>query len=157
MPLTPDILKEKLLDYWLGPSAGAAGSPVESGDRFARAVTEWFALGLAGPFPCATALARKAQLAGQAATALQAGLAPLAGAQLAQAVAAYMAGHAFGPGVSQMPMTAAVAQVALGAVFADLDATADVRAERIALTCQTMALSTLVVFPPVLSPPLPVL
>ncbi len=157
MPLAPDLLKDNLLNYWLGPDAGAAATPAEAGDRFARAVVEWFALGMAGPFPCATAVARKSQLAGQATTALQAGLAPLAGMQLAQAVSAYMTGQAFGAGISGTPITTGVAQIALGAVFADLDATAEVRAERIALVCQGMALSTLVTFPPVVSPPLPIL
>lgn len=157
MPLNPIALADALRSQWLEPAGGFPGNVQESGDSFAAAVAPWFATGMAGAFPCSTALARQSQLGGQAATALAAGLAPVAGAQLALALVTYMAGQSFGPGISNPPAAATPAQIAFAAVFADMEADAKARAERIALGAWAMALSTIVVFPPVISPPVPVL
>jgi hypothetical protein len=157
MPLNPVALAESLKSQWLEPPGGFPANVQESGDRFAACVAPWFATSMAAAFPCATAVVRQSQLAGQSAAALGAGLAPLAGAQLALALVAYMAGQSFGAGISNPPAAAAPAQAAFAAVFADMEADAAARAQRIALATWAMALSTIVVFPPVISPPVPVL
>ena len=153
--LLPDVLKDALLERWLEPDSGFPATPAESGQRFAEAVSGWFALAMAGAFPCATAQARQGQLASQAATALMAALPPAAGMQLAMAVASYYSGQSFGAGTASFPLASSAVAVAFGAVFADLGSDAETRAERIALGCHVLALSTLVVFPAPL-PPLPV-
>lgn len=157
MPLLPTQLATRLEDDWLAADGGSfPGSVQESGQRFATAVATWFAAAMAGPFPCATAQARQPQLASAAAGALAAGLPPLAGMQLAQAVGAYMTGQVFGAGTAAAPVALPAAIAGFGAVFADLDQTAEERARLLAVGCWTLALSTIVAFPAPL-PPLPVL
>lgn len=158
MVLIPPALAADLYEGWLGGDGGNyPASVVESGDRFAHAVSGWFSAATAGAFPCATASARRPQLAGSAAMALQAGAPPLAGQQLAVAVVGYMTGQVFGAGIASPPAAAAAAQAAFAAVFANPDLETDDRATLIATGVYTLAVSTLVVFPPVVSPPLPVL
>lgn len=154
--LLPDVLSESLLDRFMPSGGGFPSTPVESGQRFAGAVADWFTLAMAGPFPCATAKAREAQLAGQATAALMAALPPAAGAQLALAVASYMAGQVFGAGTASYPLAGSAVAIAFGAVFADLTMSDEDRAQRMAEGCLVLAVSTLVVFPPPL-PTLPVL
>ena len=154
MPLLPSLLEKSLLEQWLAADPFPS-SPAESGRRIATAVSQWFALAMAGPFPCATAMARQSQLSGQATTALMSGLSPAAGSQLAMAVASYYSGQVFGPGTASFPTASAAATAAFAAVFADLESDGEERAERLALGCTVLALSTLVVFPPPM-PPMPV-
>jgi hypothetical protein len=157
MALVPSALSSSLASSWLvAPGGGYPGSATESADRFATAVSSWFAAATAGPFPCTTATARKSQLQGQAASALQAQDPQLAATQLALALMAYMTGQVFGAGVASPPTATSAAQAAIGGVFADLDADLQGRADRIAQGVHTMAISTIVVFPPVVSPPTPV-
>ena len=157
MPLSPSMLATSLESGWLVAEGGDfPSSPVESGDRFAGAVADWFALGMAGPFPCGTASARRPQLATSAAGAFQAGDPTLAGMQLALGLTGYMAGQVFGPGVASPPTAAGAAQAAIAAAFASLDAPPSARANQIAGGVQVLAVSTIVVFPPVVSPPVPV-
>lgn len=147
MPLVPTVLQNDLLERWLvEDSSRFPASNVESGQRFASCVASWFTLGVALGFPCTTALARESQLAGDAANALAAGLAPAAGVQLATAVANYITGQSFGTGVAAAPVATPAVQLAFGAVFADLQASREDRAERIALGCLTLAVSTTVAF-----------
>lgn len=154
--LVPTLLTEALLATWL-PEDGHPPAATVSGQRFAQAVSAWFATATAGPFPCATALARSGQLGASAGSALQAGTAPAAGAMLATALVSYLTGQVFGPGTAGAPLAAPVAQVGLAAVFADLDADREDRAAQVTTAVYTLALSTVVVFPPVVSPPVPVM
>jgi hypothetical protein len=154
--LVPSVLEDSLRKDWLvEPGGSFPSSPPESGQRFARAVALWFSTATAGVFPCATALARQGQLAGQATAALSAGAPPAVGSQLATAVAGYMAGQAFGAGTAAMPAAVAAVAPAFAAVFSNLTLELPDRARLIALGCYALALSTIVVFPPPL-PPLPV-
>src|SRR5262245_37485654 len=130
MPLVPSTLASSLQADWLAHDGGGfADSVSQSGDRFAQAVSTWFSTAMAATFPCATASARKGQLAVLATAALQVGQAPLAGLQLAMAVVAYLTGQVFGPGVASPPTAAAVAQSAFASVFADLDLAVGSRAD----------------------------
>ncbi len=147
MPLLIPMLKQSLLEQWLEPDSFPA-STAESGQRFASAVASWFSLGMAGPFPCSTALARQGQLGTAAAAALAAGAPPSAGSQLSMAVSSYYSGQLFGAGTAGFPAASGAVAPLMGAVFSDLTANAEQRAERIATACQLLALSTLVVFPP---------
>lgn len=157
MALVPTALASSLETQWLRPpGAEYPGTVTESGDSFAGAVASWFAAATAGAFPCATAMARRSQLAGTAAAALQVGNASLAGTQLALAVAGYMAGQSFGAGVASAPVAVSAGQSAFGSVFANLDMPNSARANTIAGAIHAMALSTVVVFPPVVSPPTPI-
>ena len=157
MVLVPTVLASSLETSWLVPQGQEYPSSVtESGDKFAAAVSSWFASATAGPFPCATAAARRSQLAAAATGALQAGSAPLAGAQLALAVMSYMAGQSFGAGVASPPAAVSAGQSAITSVFGNLDLPDSARANTIAGGIHAMALSTIVVFPPVISPPTPV-
>jgi hypothetical protein len=157
VPLVPTILASSLESDWLTHEGGGyADSAAQSGDRFAQAVSSWFANATAGPFPCSTASARKGQLAAAAAAALQAGQAALAGMQLALGLVAYMAGQAFGAGVASPPVAAGVAQSTITSVFSNLDLSVSGRANQIASATHTLALSTIVIFPPPISPPTPV-
>jgi hypothetical protein len=157
MALVASALSSSLASTWLVAEGGSyPSSPAESADHFAGAVATWFAAATAGPFPCTTATARRAQLQGQAAAAFQARDPQLAAAQLALALMAYMTGQVFGPGVASPPTATSAAQAAIGGVFADLDGDLNSRADRIAQGMHTQALSTIVVFPPVVSPPTPV-
>ncbi|MGH2942822.1 MAG: hypothetical protein ACRDLN_08640, partial [Solirubrobacteraceae bacterium] len=97
MPLTPSTLATALENTWLVPEGNDyPSSPTESGDAFAGAVSDWFALAMAGSFPCSTAAARRSQLAGSATGAIQAQDANLAAMQLALGLMGYMAGQVFG-------------------------------------------------------------
>jgi predicted RecA/RadA family phage recombinase len=150
--LVLDTLKTGLEQDWLGPHPQNA---MESGDRFAGAVANWFASAQAGAFPCVTAVARRPQLASTAAMALQSGTAQGAGAMLALAIAQYMAGQAFGSGVAAFPLATSAAVTMLGATFGNLELSKADRAQTIANACAVLAASTLVTFPPPL-PPAPV-
>ena len=75
---------------------------------------------------------------------------------LATGLTAYMAGQAFGAGVASPPVGTAAAQAVFAGVFSDLDASVSARADRIAQGTWALALTTIVVFPPVISPPSPV-
>jgi hypothetical protein len=157
MALVPSALAASLESSWLVPEGGQyPSSPALSGDKFAAAVSSWFGAATAGPFPCATAAARRPQLASAATAAIQAGDASLAATQLALGLMSYMAGQLFGPGVASPPAAMGAAQSALSSVFSDLEAANGVRANRIATGVHAMATSTIVVFPPVVSPPTPV-
>ena len=157
MPLVPSVLASSLRSGWLAQAGGSyPSSPAQSGDRFASAVAGWFGTAMAGAFPCATAGARQGQLSVAATAALQAGQPPVAGLQLALALVGYMTGQVFGAGLASAPAASGAAQSAIAAVFADLDMPVATRADRIAAGVHTLALSTVVVFPPVISPPTPV-
>src|SRR4051794_1130140 len=123
MPLVASALSSSLASGWLVAGGGSyPSSPEESADRFAAAVSGWFAGATAGPYPCTTATARRAQLQGQAAAAIQVKDPMLAATQLALALMAYMTGQVFGPGIASPPTAVSAGQAAIGAVFADLDA-----------------------------------
>jgi len=157
MALSPATLAASLESSWLVPEGGEfPSSPAQSGDRFAGAVTSWFALAMAGPYPCSTAAARRSQLTSSATAAIQAGDASLAGMQLALGLMSYMAGQVFGPGVASPPAAVGAAQSAIIAAFSNLDASHAARANQIATGVHALAISTIVVFPPVISPPAPV-
>jgi hypothetical protein len=152
--LSLDVLKSALEQRWLVPSGGAFPStPAESADRFAAAVSGWFASAQAGAFPCTTAALRRAQLAAGALQALQAQTAPAAGNLLAVALASYLAGQQFGAGIAAPPLATAAAGAAIGTALADVQASGAARAQRIASACTLLASSTLVTFAP--PPPLP--
>jgi hypothetical protein len=68
-----------------------------------------------------------------------------------------MAGQSFGAGVASPPAAASVAQSAFTSVFSDLDMSPSTRANQIASAVHTLAQSTTVIFPPVISPPSPVM
>lgn len=158
MALSPSTLAPGLEAQWLVPDGGDYPlSPAESGDRFAGVVSNWFATATAGAFPCATAAARQAQLASTASSAIQAGNASLAGMQLAQGAALYMVGQVFGPGAASFPAGVGAAQSAIIGAFSNLDLPASARANQIATALYLLAISTIVIFPPVISPPVPVM
>jgi hypothetical protein len=152
MVLDPLSLAQSLRQGWLPAGSDFAPSVNASGQRFADAVAPWFAGGAAAGFPCATALARKAELASNAASALASGDARGAGQQLGLAIAQFMAGQAFGAGMSVFPVAAPALAAALGEVFASHDLDADQRASMIATATYLAAISTIVVFPPPLTP-----
>jgi hypothetical protein len=157
VPLAPSSLASSLESSWLVAEGGDyPSSASESGDKFAAAVSSWFGGAMAAGFPCSTASARRSQLAAAATAAIQVGDSSGAAAQLALGLMSYMAGQLFGAGVASPPTAMAAAQSAIGAVFSDLEATNSARANRIASGVHTMAVSTIVVFPPVISPPSPV-
>lgn len=158
MALSPSVLAASLESGWLVPEGGShPSSPAQSGDAFAAAVAAWFAAATAGPYPCATAAARRPQLAASATAAIQTGDASLAGAQLALGLMGYVAGQVFGPGVASPPAAVSAAQSAMTAAFASLDLPPAARANQIAGGVHSLAVSTVVVFPPIVSPPLTVL
>jgi len=158
MALVPTALASSLESSWLVPDGGDyPSSPAQSGDKFAAAVSSWFGAATAGPFPCSTASARRAQLASSATAAIQAGDPSLAGMQLAVGLMGYLAGQVFGPGVASPPTAVSAAQSAITAVFSNLDLPNSARANQIATGVYTLAISTIVVFPPVISPPTPVM
>ena len=148
MAVQPSSLKSLLESDWLvAEGGGYPATPLESGQKFARAVSQWFSAAQANGLPCATAMARQSQLAGQATAAIQIGQAQGAGAQLALAVASYYAGQSFGPGVATFPTALSAGVAMISAVFGNLDLANTDRAEQIAMACHTMALSTIVAFP----------
>ena len=157
MALVPTSLASNLSSGWLVAEGGSyPGSPAESGDRFATAVASWFSAATAGAFPCTTAAARQSQLAAAAAGAFQAQSPALAATQLATGVMGYMTGQVFGPGVASPPIAVSAGQALFAAVFSNLDQPLSARADQLAAGVHAMALSTIVVFPPVISPPTPV-
>ena len=158
MALVPTALASSLESSWLVPDGDSfPSSPAQSGDKFAAAVSSWFGAATAGPFPCSTAAARRSQLASSATAAIQAGDPSLAGMQLAVGLMSYMAGQVFGPGVASPPTAISAAQSAITAVFSNLDLPRSARANQVATGVYTLAISTIVVFPPVISPPTPVM
>ncbi|MFP2929709.1 hypothetical protein ACLESO_31825 [Pyxidicoccus sp. 3LG] len=158
MPLVPTALAQSLENDWLVPDGGSYPSSVsESGQKFAAAFSSWFSGATAAGFPCSTASARQSQLATAAAGAFSAGSAAAAGAQLAAAVAMYLVGQVFGAGVASAPTATAAAQSTFTGVFSNLDSPNSVRAQQLAAGLHTQVVSTLVVFPPVISPPQPIL
>ena len=157
MPLSYSALGSSLASDWLVAEGGEnPASPTESGERFAGAVASWFGQATAGGFPCSTASARRSQLAAGAGGAFGANDANLAGAQLAIALMGYMAGQLFGAGVASPPTAVGAAQAAFTATFLDLDPANWPRADRIAAGVHTLAISTIVVFPPPIGAPSPV-
>jgi hypothetical protein len=155
--LVSSALASSLESQWLVPDGGQyPASASDSGDKFAGAVSSWFASATAGPYPCATATARRSQLAASATAAIQTKDPNLAALQLAVGLMGYMAGQVFGPGVASPPVAVSAAQSAAAAVFSNLDLPNSGRANQIAAGVYTLALSTIVVFPPVISPPTPV-
>ncbi len=157
MALVPAALASNLASGWLVPQGGThPSSAAQSGDKFAAVVSGWFATATAGPYPCSTATARRAQLAASATAAIQTRDATVAGMQLAVGLMGYMAGQLFGPGVASPPTAVSAAQSAITGVFTNLDLSDNARANQIATGIYTLAVSTIVVFPPVVSPPVPV-
>ena len=157
MPLVSSALASSLESGWLVAEGGDyPSSASQSGDKFAGAVSSWFAGATAGPYPCSTATARRSQLASSATAAIQTKDSSLAGMQLALGLMAYMAGQSFGPGVASPPVAVSAAQSAFSAVFSNFDLSNSARANQIALGVYTLAISTIVVFPPVVGPPAPV-
>ena len=157
MPLVPTALASSLQSDWLVDEGGQyPGSASESGDKFAGAVSTWFSGALAAGFPCSTATARRSQLAASATGAFQARDSSLAAMQLAVGLMGYMAGQVFGAGVASPPTAVSAAQSAAAAVFSNLDLALSARANQIATGVYTLAISTIVIFPPVISPPVPV-
>ena len=157
MALVSSALAASLRSGWLVPEGGSyPSSAAQSGDAFATAVAGWFASATAGAFPCTTAVARRPQLSSTAAAALQAGDPALAAGQLALALMNFMAGQVFGPGLASPPTAVAASRSAISGVFSDLNQPVAARASRIADGVHALAISTIVVFPPVVSPPVPV-
>jgi hypothetical protein len=157
MALVPTALASSLESDWLVADGGQyPSSASQSGDKFAGAVSSWFGAATAGAFPCTTATARRSQLAASATAAIQTRDPSLAGLQLAVGLMGYMAGQVFGPGVASPPTAVSAAQSAITGVFSNLDLPLSARANQIATGVYTLAISTIVVFPPVVSPPTPV-
>jgi hypothetical protein len=151
--LIPGNLAESLEHDWLVAEGGShPASVLESADRFSTAVANWFSIAMALTFPCATAQARRGQLMAQSAAALQAGLPPAAGQALALAVASYMAGQSFGAGVAGFPAAVSAGAALFIHAFVTLDLPQKDRAKEMADGCYAMAVSTIVAFPPPLSP-----
>jgi hypothetical protein len=156
MALLMNMLASGLERDWLVSEGGTYPNDArESGERFARVVVSWFASAQAAGVPCATAQARESGLASTAASALQVGSPEGAGASLALAVAGYVAGQVFGPGVASFPAALGAAGAQIGAVFANLEATQPQRAQDIAGACALLAATTIVVFPAPM-PPAPI-
>jgi hypothetical protein len=151
MPLVPNSLASSLENDWLSKegSDNFPDSVSVSADRFATAVSNWFAGALAAPSSPQTAAARQSQLKGLAQVALSAMDAQAAGTQLGNAVAAYVAGQVFGPsavGLAAPPVAAAAGGAQIGAAFADLKAPPSARAQKIASACHLIATSSIVAF-----------
>ncbi len=154
MPLNSNDLAQQLENDWLG--GAPPSSDIESGNRFAGAVANWFTGATAAGFPVVTALPRRPQLALAAAGALGAGLGPTAGQLLAVATASYLAGQTFGAGTAAFPAALSVGIAGITAVFGNLELATPARAQQIALAVYLMTISTIVVFPVPL-PPAPIL
>jgi hypothetical protein len=154
--LMPSTLSRSFANDWLVAQGGSYPSSVtESADRFATAVAQWFSLAMAATFQCSTAAARRSQLASTAASALAAGAAPAAGQLLALAVAGYYAGQSFGAGAATFPAAISAGIALFTQAFVNLDTPQAARADLMAQACYVMAVSTIVMFPPVL-PPAPI-
>ncbi len=157
MPLMFDSLKSQLENSWLVPDGGQfPNSVAESAQRFADAVVQWFSLAQANGVPCATAMARKAQLVASATGALSAQSAQAAGSQLALGVAGYIAGQSFPPGAALFPVAAAGAVSQMIGVFSDVNGSLSQKASSIASACTMLAVSTQVAGFPVPAFPTPV-
>ena len=76
---------------------------------------------------------------------------------LAIGLMGYMAGQVFGAGVASPPTAVSAAQSAITSVFSNLDLPTSARANQIATGVYSLAISTIVIFPPVISPPTPVM
>ena len=140
MPLVPSLLSLSLQSQWLPRDGdGPFHDDVPASARaLAGAIADWFAMAMAAGFPCVTAAARKSQLEA-----------------LLIAFMAYVAGQAFGPGVSAPPSATAAAGAAIGAAFADRDGPQSARADQIAQALHLQAMSSIVAFPPPM-PPAPI-
>lgn len=146
--LIPTILATNLENDWLpGDNGPYVDSVQQSADKFATVVAAWFAQAQAAGFPCSTAMARKSQLMAQAASALEARDAQLAGTQLALAFMSYVAGQSFGSGVAAPPTATAASGPLIGGAFANRDQPQSARVQTIATALHTMAVSTIVSFP----------
>jgi hypothetical protein len=155
MPLSLSTLKSSLENNWLVPEGGSyPATPQESADRFATAVASWFSTAQASGFPCSTAQARKAQLSSQLTLTFQQdpGSAASAAQGIADALSLYIAGQLFGAGVASPPVGTAAASSSLVTTFSNLELDNSTRAQQIALACQTLALTTAVIFPSPLPP-----
>ncbi len=155
MPLSPSSLADALEQRWFTrPGSAMPSSPAVSAENLARCIASWFAQAVASGFPCSSALAREVQLASLAGAALAVGSPAGAGGQLAAAIAVYVTGQAFGTGVAQAPSSVGLLASEIAATFADLDASASARAQRLASACTQLVRSTLVSFtiPPALVP-----
>jgi len=151
MPLILSTLKTSLENNWLVPEGGSyPASPQESADRFATAVASWFSAAQANGIPCTTAQARKSQLASQLALTFQQdpGSAASAAQGMANALTLYITGQVFGAGAASPPLGTAAAISSLTTTFSNLDLDNATRAQQLALACQTLALTTVVTFPP---------
>ncbi|MEM6791393.1 MAG: hypothetical protein AAF715_28000 [Myxococcota bacterium] len=151
MPLLVQALQQSLASQWLGENH--PDSATESGDRFAGAVSAWFAGAMAATFPCVTALARRSQLAAAAGAAFEARDPNLAGQQLALAVASYIAGQSFPPGAALFPTALQSATQQMVAVFSDPGDGVEAKARDIAAACYALCTSTQVVIPVPPGPP----
>jgi hypothetical protein len=153
MALVVNTLKSQLENNWLVPEGGTfPGSAAESAKHFASAVASWFSAAQANGFPCGTASARQGQLSGQLVSAFQAGSATAAAQGMASALAAYIAGQSFGAGVASPPAGIAAAASMLTTALSTLELDPSTRAQQIAQACQTLALTTVVTFPPPMPP-----
>ncbi|MBK8258017.1 MAG: hypothetical protein IPK82_35795 [Polyangiaceae bacterium] len=143
MALMNDSLKSQLENNWLVPEGGQfPNSVAESAQRFADAVVQWFSLAQANGIPCATAMARKAQLVASATGALSAQSAQAAGTQLAMGVAGYIAGQSFPPGAALFPLAASSAASMMIGAFSDVNGSISQKASTIASACTILATST---------------
>jgi hypothetical protein len=147
MPLVASQLGAALADRWLpGDDGPYPGSAIESGQRFADVVSEWFANATAMGLPCATAQVRAPQLAALAGTALAARTAAGAGQQLGQAVGVYITAQLFGSGVAAAPTGMAALGPQLASVFADTGMARNQRGNALATPIYACAITTLVAF-----------
>jgi len=158
MALVSSALQSQLETAWLVPPGGSyPESPQASGDRFASVVASWFSLAQANGIPCTTATARQGQLASLVASVfspVSTATPQSAGQGLANALSLYFTGQMFGAGVAAPPTGSAAAVAAFSAAFANRDLPNDSRAQQFASACQTLALTTLVNFPPPMPPSL---
>ena len=148
MPLVPTLLAQSLENDWLPTSDGGwSENPQASADAFAGAVANWFGLAMAAGFPCSTAAARKSQLMGLVASAIQMQDPKAAGQQLALAFMAYVAGQSFGSGVAAPPIATAAGGSMIAQAFSMLELDQGGRANLIATALHVMAVSSIVAFP----------
>ncbi|MEL6343783.1 MAG: hypothetical protein AAFV53_11670 [Myxococcota bacterium] len=153
MPLVTAALASALQQNWLIPAGGNHHASVSaSADRLASVVSQWFANATAMGFPCSTAAIRRPSMVPGLISALSAGSASAAGPLLSLAIGQYCLGQLFGPGVANMPLGVGIAGSAFTTVFLDLEARNEVRAQQMAAAISGLALTTIAVFPPPLSP-----
>ena len=148
MPLIPSMLAQSLQTDWLPSSDGGwSENPQASADAFAGAVANWFGQAMAAGFPCSTAAARRSQLMGQVASAIQMQDPQASGQQLALAFMAYVAGQSFGSGVAAPPIATAAGGSMIAQAFSTLEMEQSGRANLIASALHVMAVSSIVAFP----------